>query len=35
MSMAVWNQMVEWNSGMEYWNDLLSLIPDVEWGRVL
>ena len=25
--LAVWNQwngMVEWNSGMEYWNDLLS-----------
>ena len=31
---AVWNQwngMVEWNSGMEYWNDLLSLKSDV-WG---
>ena len=32
MVMAVWNQwngMVEWTSGMEYWNDLLSLKSDV------
>ena len=30
---AVWNQwngMVEWNSGMEYWNDLLSLKSDIQ-----
>jgi hypothetical protein len=25
--------MVEWNRGMEYWNDLLSLKSDV-WGNL-